>query len=79
MRRHAMVAAAAAALGILLMGCASRHAAVQCPHVRQYNDAELDAIQKSIDSLAKNDPLRAAMHDYEDLRDEARSCVAENR
>jgi hypothetical protein len=76
MPRQATLLAAFAALSFALGGCAdSEHAKVQCPQVVTYTDAQLDAIQQSINRLPKNDPLRGAMQDYENLRDDARYCI----
>ena len=78
MPRSAMLVTAIAALVLMLGGCTegSRREKAQCPQIRQYSDAELTAIQKSIDALPPDDPLRGAMRDYEDLRDDARVCDA---
>lgn len=48
-----------------------------CPQIKQYSEAQLNAIQKGINALAQDSPLRSAMQDYEDLRDDARGCQAE--
>ena len=48
---------------------------VQCPQVVNYSDAQLDAIQESLNRLPKDDALRGAMQDYETLRDDARYCA----
>jgi hypothetical protein len=62
---------------LLLAGCQkSLFQPVQCPQIKPYSDPQLDAIQRSINALPQNDPLRAAMQDYEDLRDDARVCNA---
>jgi hypothetical protein len=64
-----------ALLSLGLAGCGtSSQPEVQCPQVVKYTDAQLDAIQASINRLPKNDPLRGAMSDYEQLRDDARYC-----
>ena len=69
------IAAALAISSLALAGCSTTHrSAVQCPQVVNYTDAQLDAIQRSINRLPKNDPLRGAMQDYEQLRDDARYC-----
>jgi hypothetical protein len=70
------VAAALALLSLALAGCAaSRQPAVPCPQVVSYTDAQLNAIQQSINRLPKDDALRGAMSDYEQLRDDARYCA----
>jgi hypothetical protein len=70
------VAVALAGLSLALAGCAaSRQSAVQCPQVANYTDAQLNAIQQSINRLPKDDALRGAMSDYEQLRDDARYCA----
>lgn len=76
MSRGGIIGAALAVLSLALASCAGspRQAAVQCPQVVNYTDAQLDAIQQSINRLPKNDPLRGAMSDYEQLRDDARYC-----
>ena len=51
--------------------------AIICPQIKQYSEAQLNAIQKGINALAQDSPLRSAMQDYEDLRDDARVCQAE--
>ena len=77
MPRHSVCVAAFAALSLSIAGCATaRHPAAQCPQVVKYSDAQLDAIQKSINRLPPNDALRSAMQDYENLRDDSRVCVA---
>jgi hypothetical protein len=69
------VASVLALLSLALAGCGtSSEPEVQCPQVVKYTDAQLDAIQASINRLPKNDPLRGAMSDYEQLRDDARYC-----
>lgn len=76
MSRGGSIAAGLALLSLALAGCASsRPPAVQCPQVVNYTDAQLDSIQQSINRLPKNDPLRGAMSDYEQLRDDARYCA----
>ena len=76
MSRGGVIGTAFAALALALAGCAgSPRPAVQCPQVVNYTDAQLDAIQQSINRLPKNDPLRGAMADYEQLRDDARYCA----
>jgi len=68
--------AAFAALSIGLSGCAaSGRDGPQCPAVVNYTDAQLAAIQDSINRLPKKDALRGAMQDYETLRDDARYCA----
>ena len=70
--------AAFAATALMLAGCgSSQHAAEtpRCPQVVNYSDAQLTAIQASINKLSKTDILRTAMSDYEQLRDDSRYCV----
>jgi hypothetical protein len=68
--------AALAVLSLALAGCAAqRHETVQCPQVVNYSDAQLTAIQESLNRLPKDDALRGAMQDYETLRDDARYCA----
>ena len=75
MSRWGVSAATLALSSLALAGCAASHRPpVQCPQVVAYTDAQLDAIQQSINRLPKNDPLRGAMADYEQLRDDARFC-----
>ncbi len=75
MSRGRRLASAFALLSLALAGCGTTtEPDVQCPQVVKYTDAQLDAIQASINHLAKNDPLRGAMSDYEQLRDDARYC-----
>ncbi len=75
MTRAVRRAAAIAVALLLLAGCERPHyAPTQCPAVKPYSEAELAAIQKAIDALPANDPLRGAMQDYEELRDDARNC-----
>lgn len=69
------LATALAVLSLTLAGCdTTSQREVQCPQIVKYTDAQLDAIQASINRLPKNDPLRGAMSDYEQLRDDARYC-----
>jgi hypothetical protein len=68
-------AAAIVLLSAMLYGCGGGPPPVPCPQVVNYSDAQLDAIQRSINSLPKKDPLRGAMSDYEQLRDDARYCA----
>jgi hypothetical protein len=69
-------AAALAVLSLVLAGCGTASPPpVQCPPVANYTDAQLAAIQQSIDRLAKDDPLRGALQDYENLRDDSRYCA----
>ena len=75
MRGRAFLAAPLAGLPLLLAGCAAKPPPVPCPRVVDYTDAQLTAIQQSINRLPKDDPLRGAMQDYENLRDDARYCV----
>ena len=71
-----LLAAALAVLPLVLVGCTPpARRPVLCPQVVDYTDAQLTAIQQSIDRLPKDDPLRTAMHDYETLRDDARYCA----
>jgi hypothetical protein len=75
MQRGGVIGAAFAVLSLVLAACAGpQRPAVKCPQVVNYTDAQLDAIQQSINRLPKNDPLRGAMSDYEQLRDDARFC-----
>lgn len=76
MSRHGACVAALAVLSLSVGGCSmlSPHPAVRCPQIVHYSDAQLNAIQKSINRLSPTDPLRSAMHDYENLRDDARFC-----
>ncbi len=75
MSRWGVIAATLALSSLALAGCTAPHRpSVQCPQVVTYTDAQLDAIQQSINRLPKNDPLRGAMADYEQLRDDARFC-----
>ncbi len=76
MSRGGSIAAAFAVLSLALAGCAApQQPSVQCPQVVKYTDAQLDAIQRSINRLPKDDPLRGAMSDYEQLRDDSRYCA----
>ena len=77
MSRRVSIATVFAVLSLALVGCAAsqQQPAVQCPQVVKYSDAQLDAIQRSINRLPKDDPLRGAMSDYEQLRDDARYCA----
>jgi hypothetical protein len=69
--------AAGAAVVLSLAGCSLSHRPdPKCPRVVKYSNPQLDAIQKSINRLPANDPLRGAMQDYENLRDDSRVCVA---
>ena len=73
-----MSLAALAAVSLALAGCGSQQRtadAPRCPQVVNYSDAQLGAIQASINKLPKNDALRGAMSDYEQLRDDARYCA----
>lgn len=73
-----MSLAALAAMSLALAGCGSQPRAAdapRCPQVVNYSDAQLTAIQASINKLPKNDALRGAMSDYEQLRDDARYCA----
>jgi len=76
MSRGGRLAGVLALLSLGLAGCdtAAQEEVVQCPEVVNYTDRQLDAIQASINRLPKNDPLRGAMTDYEQLRDDARYC-----
>jgi hypothetical protein len=67
--------AALAVLSLALAGCGMAQKPAQCPPVVDYTDAQLTAIQQAIDRLAKDDPLRGAMQDYETLRDDSRYCA----
>jgi hypothetical protein len=76
MSGRGFLVAALAVLSLALAGCnAPPHRPVLCPSVVTYTDAQLAAIQQSIDRLPKGDPLRSAMQDYESLRDDARYCA----
>jgi hypothetical protein len=71
------MAAIVPAATLLIAGCSLSHQpAPQCPHVVTYTNAQLDAIQRSINRLPPNDPLRGVLHDYENLQDDARVCAA---
>jgi hypothetical protein len=74
MSRHAGHVGALA-MCLLLAGCSTPPPPTQCPQIVNYTDAQLTAIQHAIDRLAKDDPLRGAMQDYESLRDDARYCA----
>ncbi|HXE17910.1 MAG TPA: hypothetical protein VN632_11825 [Stellaceae bacterium] len=69
--------AALAAVSLALAGCGSQQRAdtPRCPSVVNYSDAQLTGIQASINKLSKDDILRTAMSDYEQLRDDARYCA----
>jgi hypothetical protein len=73
----ALAGCAASDAGNSDAGDASDAHAITCPQIKQYSEAQLNAIQKGINALAQDSPLRAAMQDYEDLRDDARVCQAE--
>jgi hypothetical protein len=81
MFRGGFAVAALAVLSLALAGCSSlgmssrRHETPQCPKVVDYTDAQLTAIQDSLNKLPKGDPLRGAMTDYETLRDDSRYCA----
>jgi hypothetical protein len=76
MSGRTLLAGAFAVLTLALAGCNTPvRRPVPCPSVVNYSDAQLTAIQQSIDKLPKEDPLRDAMRDYETLRDDARYCT----
>jgi hypothetical protein len=75
MHGGARIAAVLALAAPALAGCGGGPPPMQCPQVVNYSDAQLDAIQAAINRLAKDDPLRGAMKDYEQLRDDSRYCV----
>ncbi|MGH6991312.1 MAG: hypothetical protein ACREFD_07660 [Stellaceae bacterium] len=65
------------ALSVPIAGCSMWNRPVaQCPRIVKYSNAQLDAIQRSINRLPPKDSLRGAMQDYENLRDDSRVCVA---
>ena len=80
MHRFAVVGKFVLAAVLLSLGaCSSLRASgsdehMGCPHVEEYNDAELAAIQKALSALPDKNPLVFAMQDYEELRYEARLC-----
>jgi hypothetical protein len=77
MRLHRGSFVIVAAVSVSIAGCSmSNRPVAQCPHVVKYSNAQLDAIQNSINHLPSKDPLRGAMQDYENLRDDSRVCVA---
>ena len=72
-----VLAALLAASCLGLASCAAPHQGkIECPKLVQYTDPQLDAIQASLNKLPPDDALRAAMQDYEDMRDDTRVCQA---
>jgi len=80
MHRLVVVGRFAAVAALLALGACSGltrsdpDAPMGCPHVEDYNEAELAAIQKALNALPDKNPLVFAMQDYEELRYEARLC-----
>jgi hypothetical protein len=68
---------AAFALVLLSAGCSSEASGVcRCPRPVAYDDATIKKITQALRDLPPDNVLHRAMDDYEDERDDLRTCLA---
>ena len=67
--------AAMIALALALAACsAPAPVVVACPALKPWTLAEQQGLKRALAALAPDSILRAAIYDYERMRDEARAC-----
>lgn len=61
-------------LGLLLLTTCATASSNACPSLRIYAEKEQIQLAAAISKLAPDNPLRAAMDDYDNLRRQVRAC-----